>query len=77
MKTATIRFCECEHDGDLDNYLDDLRSAGAKVIGSSVDPEEEMGTVSVEFEDEQTFMKAWHKTESCGFSTFFDPMYKE
>jgi len=67
--TTTISFTECEHNGDLDNYVQDLISSGAKVISSEVNPSEEMGYVRVSIGDKTQFMKQFMETDSYDFST--------
>ena len=52
-KTKTIQFYECEHQGDLDSYTEDLIACGIKVISESVNHEAELGTVQIEYTDEQ------------------------
>ena len=47
MKTETVEFYECEHEGDLDRYVDDLLASGFSVSDSSVCEDAEIGSVTV------------------------------
>jgi len=62
-----VSFCECEHDGDLDNYIGDIVSSGGKIVSSSVDSDEERGTVVFEVEDKPTFVEKFKKTNAWEF----------
>jgi hypothetical protein len=62
---ATLSFYECEHNGDLENYISDIRDSGGRIIGSKVDLEEEIGYVL--FEHDSTFWGKFKKTESYTF----------
>jgi hypothetical protein len=41
--TITVNLSCCEHDGDLDNYERDFRRAGASVLDSGIDEDDECG----------------------------------
>ena len=45
---ATIYFHECEHNSDLENYLNDLKDSGADILSSNLDYEEETAEVKIE-----------------------------
>lgn len=62
-----VTFCECEHDGDLDNYLGDIRDCGGKVLSSNVDSDEETGTVVFEVEDKPAFVEKFKQTDAWQF----------
>ncbi len=47
---AELSFTECEHEGDLENYLGDLRESGAKIADSDINYEAEVGHVTIEVE---------------------------
>jgi hypothetical protein len=64
----TLAFYECEHSGDLEVYLADLRKAGAKILSTSIN-EAEIGRVRIQVADRATFIEAFKKTDSYGFST--------
>jgi hypothetical protein len=66
MKKIRLHFCECEHNGDLDNYKDDIRASGGKVVGSELNYEAETGWVDVEIDE--TFWDKFKQTDSYGFS---------
>lgn len=74
----TIFFSECEHRGDLDNYLADVVRAGGVVVSSQLEPEEdeyETGSAVVEAEDVRMFVDRLDETEAGEFARFvdFDP----
>ena len=66
-----ISFNECEHDGDLENYKEDLRSSGAMVKMSRINHLEETGEVVVEVEDKNVFFDKFKETESYEFSNVY------
>lgn len=66
MKKIRLEFCECEHQGDLDNYIDDLPK-GTIVINKSINPDEETGIVTIEVENPTLFWAEFGKTDSYGF----------
>jgi len=45
MKKLTLCFYECEHNGDLNNYAEDVVASGGMIESSVVDTEEEVGTI--------------------------------
>lgn len=67
MKT-TMYFSECEHDGDLDNYVSDIINCGGKIISSQINHDEE--TARVEIEYEPGFVEKFKKTDSIDFSNW-------
>jgi hypothetical protein len=67
MKTLTLEFYECEHGGDLNNYMEDIIECGGKIIDSDIDYEAEIGEVVVEVEDEKAFNKLFEETDSYDF----------
>jgi hypothetical protein len=60
-------FTECEHNGDLENYSDDVRKAGGTIISSRVDPEAEEGYMTLEVDDEAEFWDKFNKTDASDF----------
>lgn len=64
-----IRFHECEHYGDLDMYIYDLRQSGAKIIDSGVNDEAETGYVYVDIENFEAFLVKFKTTSSFDFSS--------
>jgi len=64
----TIVFYECEHSGDLDRYIDDLVTSGAKVLESRVNEDAEEGIVKCECEHFRQFLIQFKQTESLEFS---------
>ena len=65
-----IYFSECEHEGDLDNYADDIRKADGIVISSSLDTGSEEGRITVETSDFKSFLERFKQTESYDFSHY-------
>lgn len=65
----TILFTECEHSGDLANYLEDLELAGAKIISSEMAFDAEEAKVIVEIENIENFNTAFMVTDSYDFAT--------
>ena len=67
----TISFSECEHHGDLEDYEQDLRKSGAKIISSEVNEDEETGYIEIELEQAKVaeFMEEFRITESYEFSS--------
>jgi hypothetical protein len=66
-KIYRLTFSECEHDGDLDNYKDDIISSGGKIVDSGVNHDEESGWVKVEIEDKDAFLAKFRETDAYGF----------
>ena len=64
-----IEFYECEHDGDLNNYISDLQESGASVIDSNINHEAEIGHVTIEVEDYEAFLEKFKETDSIDFSS--------
>jgi hypothetical protein len=69
---GAIRFYECEHNGDLDRYVEDLRACGAEILSQVVDEDAEEGVVEVEVLDTCDFLARFKKTDSFGFSNIGD-----
>ena len=67
MKT-TLYFSECEHDGDLDNYVSDVINSGATIISSQINHDEETARVEIEYQPE--FVEKFKKTDSFDFSNW-------
>ena len=66
-----IRFCECEHPEDLDDYADAVHAAGAKVVARRMDGEES-GVVTIEVADQaalEAFVAKFRQTEPSEFSS--------
>ena len=62
-----IDFYECEHNGDLDNYIEDMVSCGAKIISRELDYDGEVGSVEFEVVDMKEFMSKFEETDSYDF----------
>ena len=71
MKTI-IDFYECEHGGDMDNYIDDLYESGAVIVSSQLNFDEETYKIVVDFEKEEKkekFLIKFKETDSFSFSS--------
>jgi len=62
-----ITFTECEHNGDLENYADDVRNSGGTIVQSSVDTDAEEGTMIVEVNDKAEFVAKFKETDAYQF----------
>jgi hypothetical protein len=71
MTQKTLIFLECEHEGDLDNYLDDIKKSGGKVLLSRIDNDEVIAEVVVEYEEDE-FMEKFINTNAFQFSNLND-----
>lgn len=65
MRTS-LYFHEVEHNGDLDEYINDIREAGGKVLSKEINYEAETAVVDIEFE--QGFAEKFRQTRACEFS---------
>ena len=63
-----LRFEECEHEGDMSNYVEDLIKSGAKVKNKNLDYEEECCEIIVEIDDYEAFYKKFERTFSFAFT---------
>lgn len=66
-KVYTLRFSECEHQGDLDNYKTDVQNSGGVILESGVDHENEEGWMKVSIEDKDAFLLKFKQTDAYGF----------
>jgi hypothetical protein len=64
-----ISFDECEHPGDLDNYIQEVRDSGAIILSSMINYEAETGLVDVEIPDFERFLTEFEKTNAIEFAT--------
>jgi translation elongation factor EF-Ts len=71
MSKHTIHFSECEHEGDLDHYKDDLREAGATIISSEINHDAEEGSVVVEIKDKKAFLLHYQMMDSYELSNLY------
>lgn len=69
LRRREVHFYECEHDGDLDNYANDLMESGATVVSSSCNHEAETGIIVIEVSDFASFINKFKETDSFGFSS--------
>ena len=67
MKKMTLYFSECEHNGDLQNYVTDVRNSGATIVESRCDTDQETGIVKIEVPDVEDFKTKFKETDSHGF----------
>jgi hypothetical protein len=66
---ATITFDECEHSGDMFNYINDLITCGAKLISYSSNYHCETCNVLVEINDYKSFIIKFKETDSYELSS--------
>lgn len=71
-RTLHLRFYECEHQGDLQTYLEDLRSAGAAILAHQLEPDVEEAVVRIQVEDFPAFKTAFQQTDSADFCDSLD-----
>jgi hypothetical protein len=62
-----VTFSECEHDGDMENYADDIRACGGRIISTNVDHDAEEGTAVFEVDDKPAFVEKFKQTDAWGF----------
>jgi hypothetical protein len=62
-------FDECEHQDDLDEFIKDIVQCGGRIISSSVDYENDTGTVVFEVDDPKAFRAAFATTNAADFVT--------
>jgi len=65
MHEITLEFHECEHEGDLDHYIDDLPRC--KVISTNINKSAEIGTVVIRVHDRKKFWDEFRETEAYEF----------
>lgn len=63
----TIYFSECEHQGDLDNYIEDIENCNGHVSDYIFDHDNETAECIVEVIDESIFLSEFENTDSYGF----------
>jgi hypothetical protein len=66
-KTYTLRFSECEHQGDLENYKNDIQNSGGVILDSGVDSDNEEGWIKTSIEDKDAFMLKFKQTDAYEF----------
>ena len=64
-----LNFFECEHNGDLDNYKEDVIASGGDILNSGVDYEAELGWMKVQVKDDTEFSAKFMETDSYAFLT--------
>jgi hypothetical protein len=57
MVTLRLSFYECEHNEDMQNYISDMVSCGAKIINSELDTDEVFDQV---FWHNVVWTEHWH-----------------
>ena len=63
-----ILFHECEHPGDLNNYIDDITSCGGNIIDKELHYDSETALVDVSVEDKDEFITNFKKTDAFDFA---------
>jgi hypothetical protein len=67
-----LRFYECEHQGDLNTYLQDVIASGGQVIDYQLDEDAEEAIAKIEVDDFSAFKAAFQKTSSADFCESLD-----
>lgn len=67
MKKGRIYFVECEHEGDLNNYLHDIFDCGGIYVSSELNYDAEIAEVSIEVDNIPEFLKKYNETEASDF----------
>jgi hypothetical protein len=67
MTTKTFEFYECEHEGDLQNYTNDIIKCGGTIQYNDVDYDREIGTVKFTVKDWKSFWEDFKQTETYEF----------
>lgn len=70
MEKLFITFHECEHYGDLENYMNDLIESGAFITGNNLNYNEETADVRFSVENKQEFLIKFSKTSAFEFSNY-------
>lgn len=70
MIKMILVFSECEHDGDLQNYLTDVNDCDAHVLESKINYEAEIATVLIEIGDKKEFLDKFRLTDAYSFSQY-------
>jgi hypothetical protein len=65
MSKQTITFSECEHEGDVENYKQDLIKSGATILEVTPNFDEEEVTIVIEVD--KYFTDEFKKTDSYNF----------
>lgn len=71
-RTLHLRFYECEHGGDLERYLTDLRESGASLLRPTFNQETQEAVVEFTVTDFLAFKTAFQKTDSADFADSLD-----
>ena len=67
MVTLRLSFYECEHNEDMQNYISDMVSCGAKINHSQLDSDDETCTIIYSVEDQEVFIRKFIETDSYEF----------
>ena len=63
-----IALCECEHNGDLDAYCDDIIYCGGTIEGAWLSEEDyEIGFIEFTVKDRESFLNKFKNTETYLF----------
>ena len=65
-----VQFDECEHEGDLEEYVNDLQESGAEIIDHNINYDAECGYVTIEVSDTKDFISKFKQTNSFDFAGF-------
>jgi len=71
-KTINLRFCEIEHQGDLDPVIEDLGRSGAEILGHQLNEDAEEAVIRIRVPDLPTFLQRFKQTDSAGYCDTLD-----
>ena len=71
-RTIQLHFHECEHDGDLNTYLEDVQECKTvlNIVSTEINHEAETGDVYVEITNIDDFIEEFKGTYACDFSNY-------
>ena len=73
MENRSLRFEECEHYTDMESYMEDLTSSGAKITEHDFDPEDESCVISFSIESYEEFYDKFKDTVGFDFTYIIKP----
>lgn len=68
METLTLRFWECEHDEDAEDYARAIQAAGGEVVATEIDYDHEECIITVRTADPRAFLERFRRTEAAMFT---------
>lgn len=68
MLKFKIYFNKVEHDGDLKNYLTDIKDSDGSIVNSSINFDDKTAIVTVKVDDYNVFKSKFKRTEAFYYS---------